>query len=226
MQETETGKQTAISNYYISAIKEVIMPSWKVDGEYFENCNCDVLCPCITSNMQGKPTQGHCDVVLVCHIAKGKYDGVKLDGLNAVLAATSPGAMALGNWKVAVYLDRRGTSEQLKALEAIITGAAGGPMASLAPLIGEMLGAKVAPITYESSGTRRRAEVEGIMDLSVEGILGADGKSAMSIDNVPHPFNSSLAIAQGVGSRYTDHGMQWENSGKNGHYAPIHWEVE
>ena len=202
------------------------MPSWKVDGEYFENCNCDVLCPCITTNLQGKPTQGHCDVVLAYHIATGKYDGVKLDGLNAVMAATSPGAMALGNWKVAVYLDRRGSPEQLKALEAIFTGAAGGPMAAFSPFVGEILGAKVVPITYESSGTKRRVVVDGIMDLSVEGILGADGKSAMVVDNVAHPCNSSLAIAQGVDSRYTDHGMRWEISGKNGHYSPIHWEVK
>lgn len=34
------------------------MPSWKIDGEYFENCNCDVLCPCITSNLQRNPTHG------------------------------------------------------------------------------------------------------------------------------------------------------------------------
>lgn len=201
------------------------MPSWKVDGEYFENCNCDVLCPCITSNLQGKPTQGHCDVVLVCHVASGTYEGVKLDGLNAVLAVSTPGVMAAGNWKAALYLDGRASSEQRRALEAIVTGAAGGPMAALAPLIGEVLGARAASITYESSGTRRRVVVEGIMDVSVEGILGADEKSALMLDNAPHPCNSSLAIARGIDSRYTDHGMRWELSGKNGHYAPIHWEV-
>jgi hypothetical protein len=25
------------------------------------------------------------------------------------------------------------------------------------------------------------------------------------------------------GSTFTDHDMRWDNSGKNGHYAPIHW---
>ena len=200
------------------------MPSWKIDGEYFENCNCDVLCPCITSNLQGKPTQGHCDVVFAFHITKGMFDGVKLDGLNTVLAATTPGSMASGNWKVAAYLDRQGTAEQQQALQAIFTGAAGGPMAGLAPLITEVLGARAVPITYDTSGTKRRVSVEGVMDISVEGIPGADGKSAMTIDNVPHPCNSSLALAQGVGSRFTDHGMSWELSGKNGHYSAIHWE--
>ncbi len=73
---------------------------------------------------------------------------------------------------------------------------------------------------------KRRIVVEGIMDLSVEGISGLDGKSAMMITNANHPANSSLAIAKGVNSSYADHGMRWENSGKNGHYAPIHWEAQ
>jgi len=25
------------------------------------------------------------------------------------------------------------------------------------------------------------------------------------------------------GSTFSDHGMRWDNSGKNGHYAPIRW---
>jgi hypothetical protein len=25
------------------------------------------------------------------------------------------------------------------------------------------------------------------------------------------------------GSTWSDHGMRWDNSGRNGHYAPIRW---
>ena len=33
-----------------------------------------------------------------------------------------------------------------------------------------------------------------------------------------------LALAVGEeGSTYSDYGMSWDNSGKNGHYAPIDW---
>jgi len=164
--------------------------------------------------------------VLACHIRSGTYGGVTLDGLNVVLAVSTPGPMASGNWKAALYVDRRGTSEQHRALEAIFTGAAGGPMAAVAPLVGEVLGVSPATITYESSGLKRRVSVDGTMDISVEGIPGVDGKSAMMLENAPHFCNSSLAIARGTASRYADHGMRWELSGKNGHYAPIHWEVK
>jgi hypothetical protein len=38
------------------------------------------------------------------------------------------------------------------------------------------------------------------------------------------PPRRQLALAVGSsGSTFTDHGMRWDNSGKNGHYAPISW---
>jgi hypothetical protein len=40
-----------------------------------------------------------------------------------------------------------------------------------------------------------------------------------------HPFAlEGLAMAVGdQGSTFEDYGMRWDNSGKNGHYAPIKW---
>jgi hypothetical protein len=40
-----------------------------------------------------------------------------------------------------------------------------------------------------------------------------------------HPFApEGVAMAVGDdGSVYADHGMSWDNSGKNAHYAPINW---
>jgi hypothetical protein len=40
-----------------------------------------------------------------------------------------------------------------------------------------------------------------------------------------HPFApAGVALAVGEdGSTYSDYGMSWDNSGKNGHYAPIDW---
>ena len=33
-----------------------------------------------------------------------------------------------------------------------------------------------------------------------------------------------LALAVGAaGNTFADYGMRWDNSGKNGHYAPIRW---
>jgi hypothetical protein len=40
-----------------------------------------------------------------------------------------------------------------------------------------------------------------------------------------HPVApDKMALAVGSpGSTFADYGMRWDNSGKNGHYAPISW---
>ena len=59
---------------------------WQLSGDYFENCNCDVVCPCLVSPnapLTAQPTQGACDVAIAFHIDRGDYDGVPLDDLQA-----------------------------------------------------------------------------------------------------------------------------------------------
>src|SRR6202140_5852625 len=42
--------------------------TWQLRGEYLENCNCDILCPCITSSLQGPADNERCYVPLAMHI--------------------------------------------------------------------------------------------------------------------------------------------------------------
>src|SRR5215470_2522538 len=116
---------------------------WHFSGDYFENCSCTVVCPCLVSKaapLTSRPTEGVCNVPLIFHIDSGRYGNVALDGLNVVLAVQTPGPMAEGNWSVAAYIDERADDKQTEALGAIFTGAAGGPMAMFAPLITKNLG--------------------------------------------------------------------------------------
>src|SRR5437868_1305824 len=72
---------------------------WRLSGDYFENCNCDVVCPCLVSPaapLTSRPTQGTCDVALFFHIDKGSYDTTPLDGLNVAVIGHAPGAMGAG----------------------------------------------------------------------------------------------------------------------------------
>ena len=143
---------------------------WHFSGDYFENCNCSVVCPCLISKsapLTSRPTEGVCDVPLIFHIESGSYDGMALDGLNVALAVHTPGPMAEGNWSVAAYIDQRANDKQTEALGAIFTGAAGGPMAHLAPLIGKNLGVSKVPITYQSKvkSVQRRSPASYICPL-------------------------------------------------------------
>jgi hypothetical protein len=61
---------------------------WQLSGDYFENCSCTVVCPCLVSTaapLTARPTEGYCNVPLIFHIESGRYGDVALDGLNALV---------------------------------------------------------------------------------------------------------------------------------------------
>ena len=203
------------------------MANWQLSGDYFENCNCEVVCPCLASSaapLTARPSRGVCDVALVFHIDKGSFDGLALDGLNVAIVAHAPGPMADGNWSVAAYLDERADDQQMAALGAIFTGAEGGPMAAFAPLISQQLGVKKVPIHYAVQGKTRSVEIPGIMQMAVEPIptMHPSGEIWTTLGHPVAPDH--IALAMGCrGSTFADYGMRWDNSGRNGHYAPINW---
>jgi len=207
---------------------EASTPSWSITGDYFENCNCTVVCPCLFSTnapLTSSPTEGACEVAFAFHLDRGRYGDVTLDGLNVALIARTPGPMGEGNWTVALYLDEGADARQSEALQAIFTGAAGGTMSAFAPLISEVLGVKAVPIAWRKEGKRRTVEIPGVMQLAVRAVPSVMGEDRELIALNAHPFApDGLAMAVGEdGSTWADYGMRWDNSGKNGHYAAIAW---
>jgi hypothetical protein len=195
---------------------------WRIEGEYFESCNCELLCPCLLSHAQVRPTEGHCDVVLATHITSGDCAGADLAGLNAVQALTTPGPMAQGNGTLAIYVDTRATEPQRAALEAIFAGLAGGPPSLLAGMVAHRLPTKAAPIAFSSDGRAFKLAIAGITEVAVEGVIGA-GNQVVWIDNVGHPFSRRLAAAKASQSSFKDHSLTFENTGRNGHFSSINW---
>jgi len=201
--------------------------TWQLTGDYFENCNCVVVCPCLASSvapLTARPSRGVCDVALIVHIDKGNYGDVALDGLNVSVIVHTPGPMADGNWTAAAYIDERADDQQTAALGAIFTGVEGGPMAAFAPLISTQLGVKKVPIRYSIQGKRRSAEIPGIMQMAVEPIptMHPSGEIWTTLGHPVAPDRIALAMGSS-GSTVADYGMRWDNSGRNGHYAPISW---
>jgi hypothetical protein len=196
--------------------------NWRIEGDYFESCNCELLCPCLLSHAQAKPTEGHCDVVLAIHIACGDFGGVDLSGLNAVQALRTPGPMALGGGTLAVYVDDRASEPQRAALEAIFTGNAGGPPSLLAGMVSKRLPTKSAPINFRTAGKTFKLSITGITDITVEGVTGA-GAQVVWLDHVGHPFSTRVAAAKATYSKYADHSLKFDNSGRNGHFSAISW---
>jgi hypothetical protein len=197
--------------------------SWSLRGDYFENCNCEVLCPCI-HNPRAEPTAGHCDVALAFHIHAGRFNDTALDGLNFLVVLWTPTVMADGHWKTAVYIDERANTQQRDALSQILSGSVGGPAERWMRLTETFLGTRYVPMTYTRASKTRRVTVPAVIDFNIEGIQARGQQDVMTLTNTAHPVNASLALAKGTGSTYTDHGMRWDNTGKNAHYAPFHWQ--
>ena len=192
---------------------------WKLEGDYFEGCNCDSICPCI---FKGDPDEGFCNLTSAWHIQKSSYNGkVNFDGLNVVALFHAPGNMQTGpKWDVALYIDERATKEQIDSLTTIYSGQAGGFFAVASKLIDKMLGVKSVPIEFGTDGKRRWLRIKDLLQLQIEGIAGADPNQESLVVNpafgvVPGP----LVIARSSKYAYNDHGMQWDNSGKNGFYC-------
>jgi hypothetical protein len=207
---------------------ETVAPAWSLRGEYFENCNCTVACPCIFSSaapFTSSPTEGACEVAFAFHLDEGAFGDVSLDGLNVGMIARTPGPMIEGNWTVALYVDERADQRQQEALQAIFAGAAGGVMGGFAPLIGEVLGVKAVPIDYRVEGKRRSVEIPDIMQVAVRPIPSVMGEDQEMVAINAHPFApQGVAMAVGEeGSTWSDYGLRWDNSGRNGHYAAITW---
>ena len=196
--------------------------TWNATGSYFEACNCETACPCV---FLSPPTTGDCTALLGWHIDTGSHQGVSLDGLNAALAVHSPGPMVETAWRAALYLDDRASEEQAAALGAVFSGAAGGHPAVLGAHIGEVLGVMAAPITFEIDRSSRAMRIGEVADVKIMAIAGQGGEQ-VTINN--HP----LCIAPGFEAvaarsehlRYTDHGYEWELSGKNGIFSPFSYQ--
>jgi len=85
-------------------------------------------------------------------------------------------------------------------------------------------GVRKVPITYRIDGKRRSAEIPNILHMAVDPLPTAHPSGEMWA-NIGHPVSpDKMAFAVGApGNTFSDHGMRWDNSGKNGLYAPIRW---
>src|SRR5436190_12990397 len=119
--------------------------AWKLKGSYAETCSCELMCPCNLSMDHGA-TYDYCRATLGFNIREGEVDGTDISGRKVVVIADTPKVMTDGNWRLGVFIDADATDEQADKLAQIFTGQLGGPMAGIAPLIGEMGGVERAQI--------------------------------------------------------------------------------
>jgi hypothetical protein len=199
--------------------------AWSLQGTYFENCPCEMVCPCTTSGLTKPADAERCRVVLVFHIGSGEVEEVDVSGLTVAVLADTPQVMADGNWRVGVFMDEAASEEQADKLGAVFSGQIGGPMEVLSGLIGENLGVEVAPIEYEDDGRRHRVRIGEFAEIEIEDFVPPQTPEGevSKLTGVFHPANSTLTMAQATTSRVNAFGLEFSHAGKNGHSAPFSW---
>src|SRR3954471_17105744 len=189
--------------------------AWNLTGSYVETCSCELMCPCNTSLDHGA-TYDFCRVSLVFNVRAGDVEGTDIAGRKVALIADTPKVMTDGNWRVGVYVDDGASDEQFDKLVKVFGGQLGGPMAGLAPLIGEMLGVERASIEVQDDGLRHSVRVADTIDFEVEDIVpfGKENGEPVKFDGMFHPVGSDLTMAEATRSRINAFGIQYE--GKTG----------
>jgi len=196
--------------------------SWKVAGSYFETCSCDVICPC-TANLAFGATNDYCRVVLVFNVKDGEVEGVDVSGLTVAAVAETPKVMTDGNWRLGVYIDAAASDEQAEKLGGVFSGALGGPMEALGPLIGENLGVERAPIEVREEGLTHSVRIGDAVDFEVEDIVpfGVESGEPARLSGIFHPAGSELTIAHATRSKIDAFGISYE--GKAGFSHDFAW---
>ena len=189
--------------------------SWSLKGSYFETCSCDLMCPCNMSFDHGA-TYDYCRVTLVFNIKQGEIEGTDVSGLKVAVIADCPKVMTEGNWRLGMFVDERASDDQMEMLTGVFGGQRGGPMETVVPLVGEMLGVERAPFEVVEDGLRHSVKIGDGIDFEIEDIVpfGVETGQPVRLVGVFHPAASEFNAAEAKRSRISAFGIEYE--GKTG----------
>jgi hypothetical protein len=155
--------------------------AYHLEGRLLEVCDCRVLCPCWIGE---DPDNGTCDTIVAYHFDKGVIDGVDVTNRTLAIVAHLPGNILKGNWRVAVYIDDKASDQQVDALLKVYTGKAGGPIADIAKLVGEVVAVERVPISFDVDKGRGTIKIGENQYAELEPYLGATGTTTTLTDTI------------------------------------------
>ena len=198
---------------------------WKIKARSFGNCICDYGCPC---QFNALPTHGNCEAVVGYQIDEGHFGDTRLDGLRAVLIASWPEAVHLGNGKMQIVIDARANQAQREALLKIMYGEETEPFATMFHVYSEMSPNKQNPIYadihFEVDVDAREAKlvVKGLVDSIGEPIRNpVTGDVHRVRIDMPHGFEYTLAEV-GSGTSKVTGAIPLELTASYGQFNHLH----
>ena len=118
--------------------------------------------------------------------------------------------------RLGMFIDERSSDEQADKLGKVFGGQLGGPMAGIAPLVGEVVGVERARIELSDDGLRHGVRVGDAIDFEIEDIVpfGVETGEPVRFAGMFHPVGSDLTMAEAKRSRINAFGIEYE--GKTG----------
>jgi len=179
---------------------------WELKGNLSEACSCRVPCTC---NFGSGPSPHHfCWTMFSLDVQKGHYGRVKLNGLHLVGAH--------GDKAVVWYIDRRATTQQFEALQAIARRL--GYHFNLPAFF------QAARITQVVTEKGNEVEIEGHGGFKADYVMGGDGKNPIVVENItawniPHSIKGRTQYL-----RYSDsHGNKLDFKDTNSNQGKFDW---
>jgi hypothetical protein len=153
-------------------------------------------------------------------IDEGAYGEVPLEGLKALIAFDCPQHMIEGNWTEVVIIDETASTAQRAAVEAILTGQAGGSWALLAKLDTRFL-----PIEFAEEPQVKRARIPGLLDASITEIKGRDRSQPVTFHNIFNQIHSSSQVLALGSTTYDDGVIRIATTQTHGLHSRFEWVV-
>ena len=200
-------------------------PNWSANGLLFENCNCQLVCPGHVHFSQFC-THERCIGYWAIRIDEGQFGNVALAGLKAVIAYTSPQHMIDGGWTEVIIIDDAASPEQRPALEAILSGRAGGPWAVLARFVSTRLDTRFLPIEFAEDDTSKKARIPGLLEAVITHIRGKDRSKPVKFENMFNQIHASTQVLAIGNTEYDDGVIKIRNEKTHGLYSHFEWAVE
>ena len=163
---------------------------------------------------RSRATRDRCRVTLVFNVEDGQIEGTDVSGLAVAAVADTPKVMSEGNWRLGVFIDAAASDEQAEKLGGVFSGALGGPMEALGPLVGENLGVERAPIDVQQEGLRHSVRIGDAVDFEIEDVVpfGSQTGEPVRLTGVFHPAGPELTVAHATRSKIDAFGIQYEGN--------------
>lgn len=146
-------------------------PQWRIEAEYIQSCNCDYGCPC---NFNALPTYGNCEALVAYHIRKGNFGETNLDDVVFAWGLWWPKAIHMGDGVGKLFVDRKASAQQVKAIEAITNGKYGGGVFTIFPsTFKETLPTEITDIDFSYDPYDAHFTVKGAGEVKSQHIINA-----------------------------------------------------